>query len=141
MLEREPLQAGQLAHREVARAGRVVVVVAAAGDCVAEGAVAGVARARPAAEPAHSVGAVVWEVAGDATDGVVDGVEVAEMGETGAIFGLAVGGLGEVGEDFAWAGFYHAVSEGFSMGGMLVFTRMRRGIVFSLVAVGRNLVG
>lgn len=73
VLERETLQAGQLAHREIARAGRVVVVVAAAGDRVAEGAVAGVARAR-SAKPGHLVGVVVWEVAGDATDGVVYGV-------------------------------------------------------------------
>lgn len=78
VLERETLQTGQLAHREIARAGRVVVVVAAAGDCVPERAVAGVARA-PSAEPDHSVGAVVWEIARDTTDGVVHGVESSEM--------------------------------------------------------------
>lgn len=105
MLEREPLQARQLAHGEIARPGRVVVVGAAAGDCVSEGAVARVAGARPA-EPGHLVGVVVWEVAAvDATDGVVDGVELAEVREAVAVFGLAVCGLGKVWEGFAWAKF------------------------------------
>lgn len=100
MFQREALEACELARREAPLARGVVVDAPAAADGVADGSVAGVWRL---VEFGPELGAVVGEVGGDPSDGVVHGVETGQA-EARDIFGFAVSGVGEVGERLAGAG-------------------------------------
>lgn len=100
MFQREALEACELARREAPLARGVVVDASAAADGVANGSVAGVGCL---VELGPELGAVVGEVGGDPSDGVVHGVEAGEV-EARDVFGFAVSGFGEVGERLARAG-------------------------------------
>ena len=70
MLKAKAIQTSELSIREAALAGRMPVQTAAGGKGVTERLVA---RVRRFVDSGRGVRAVVWEVGGDAGDGVVDG--------------------------------------------------------------------
>ena len=70
MLQPKAIQTSELPVREAARAGRMPVLTAAAGKGVTERLVT---RVRLFIDSGCGIWAVVWEVVGDAADGVVDG--------------------------------------------------------------------
>lgn len=95
MLQREALEACQLARRETPLAGRMVVESATAANRVAKREAAGV---RFPVELGPKLRAMVWEAAGDPADGILHGTETGSVREAREILGFAVGWLREVWE-------------------------------------------
>ena len=100
MFEWETLQTRQFAFRETASSRRMVVDAAATGDRVPERSTATVARL---SQSGHPMRAMVWEIAGDATDCIVYRGELRKMGKAMMVFCAAVCRFGEVWERFARA--------------------------------------
>ena len=129
MLEREALEAGQLPEREAPRPRRMAVDAAAARDGVSEGPVP---RRRGLPEPRRGTGAVVWEVAGDATDRVVHRGVSDEVREAMEVSCGAVRGVRKIRERFAGAeGVPSSVIGWWKLYGWFRLTRTRKGTVFS----------
>ena len=104
MFEWEALQTCQLAYRETALSGRMVVDGAATGDRVPERETGTVARL---SQSGHPVRTMVWEIAGDATDCIVYRGELRKMRKAMVIFCPTVCGVREVWKRFAWARASH----------------------------------
>ena len=100
MLKNKPIQTSELSIREAALTRRMPAQTAAAGNGVAKRLIA---RVRRFIDSDCRLRVVVWEVVGDAADGVVDGGVRRSVGETVEVFGFAVGRLGEVWERLAGA--------------------------------------
>ena len=126
MLEQKAIETSELSIREAARAGRMVAQTAAACNGVAKRLIT---RVRLFIESGCELRAVVWEVVGDAADGVVHGVVRRSVGEAVDVLSFAVGRFGEVWERLARAGCsfsqsalgFRRVDESF-----FLLTRMRR---------------
>ena len=101
MLERKAIETSELSTREAALAGRMAAQTAAAGNGVLKRFIARVRRFIDSS--GCGLRAVVWEVVGDAADGVVYGGVRRSVGEAVDVLGLAVGRLGKVRERLARA--------------------------------------
>lgn len=100
MLERKAIETSELSIREAALAGRMAAQTAAAGNGVLK---RFIARVRRFINSGCGLRAVVWEVVGDAADGVVYGGVRRSVGEAVDVLGFAVGRLGKVRERLARA--------------------------------------